>query len=84
MLADIERKVLAILRNYSMAHQRRPTLHELEVRTGRSRQGVLEVLSSLEKERYIEWDPAAPKIILLEEWERPDIRPAGRVGYGEV
>ena len=71
MLADIERKVLRIIGNYSAGRRRTPTVDELCVKTGRSRGGIMAVLEVLAREDYIEWDRMQPdKIELLEAWER--------------
>ncbi|GAA4828220.1 hypothetical protein GCM10023310_01200 [Paenibacillus vulneris] len=71
MLKDIERKILRIIGNYFILHKRTPSIQELEIKTGRSREGIMEVLTLLVQERYIEWSPSAPnRIVILEAWER--------------
>lgn len=71
MLSDIERKVLRIIGNYSFMRKATPSIHVLEVKTGRSREGIFKVLSVLNQERYIQWDSKNPeRIVLLEAWER--------------
>jgi DNA-binding FadR family transcriptional regulator len=71
MLSDIERKVLRIISNFSVGRRRMPTVDELCVKTGRSRDGVMEVMAALAREEYIEWERSRPDSIkLLEAWER--------------
>jgi SOS-response transcriptional repressor LexA len=73
MLSDIERKVLRIISNFSVGRRRVPTVDELCVKTGRSRDGVMEVLTALAREEYIEWERSRPdNIELLEAWERKE------------
>jgi SOS-response transcriptional repressor LexA len=73
MLSDIERKVLRIIANFSVGRRRTPTVDELCVKTGRSRSGVIEVLTALAREEYIEWERSRPdNIELLEAWERKE------------
>jgi DNA-binding FadR family transcriptional regulator len=71
VLSDIERKVLRIISNFSVGRRRMPTVDELCAKTGRSRDGVMEVLAALAREEYIEWERSRPDSIkLLEAWER--------------
>ncbi|WP_179232888.1 hypothetical protein [Paenibacillus rigui] len=71
MLSDIERKMLRVISNYSMRWREMPSIRELEIKTGRSRRGVLEVLKTLNNEGYIEWSESSPEnIVLIEAWER--------------
>jgi len=75
MLSDIERKTLRIIGNYSAGRKRLPTIDELCIKTGRSRAGIFDVLRVLADQEYIEWDRRQPdNIILLEAWERKEIR----------
>ncbi|MCF6095076.1 hypothetical protein L1765_14020 [Microaerobacter geothermalis] len=70
MLSDIERKVLCIVRNFSIMQGRTPTVRELMRKTGRSYHGILEVLDKLAEERYIEWSRKKPnEIVLIQSWE---------------
>lgn len=71
MLADIERKVLRVIANYSAGRRRTPTVDDLCIKTGRTRGRIMGVLEVLKCEEYIEWDRMQPdKIELLEAWER--------------
>lgn len=71
MLTDIERKVLRIVGNFSSCRKRLPSIHELEIKTGRDRRGILAVLGVLAAEGYIVWTESEPdKMVLLEAWER--------------
>ncbi|WP_028548215.1 hypothetical protein [Paenibacillus sp. UNC451MF] len=71
MLKDIERKVLRIIGNYTFMCKATPSIHVLENKTGRSREGIMDVLAILAQERYIEWNRAEPeRIVILEAWER--------------
>lgn len=75
MLSDIERKVLRIIGNYSAGRRRLPTIHEIEIKAGRDRRGVMEVLAVLAAEGYILWDEEEPEsMVLLEAWERKPVR----------
>ncbi|MCJ8015318.1 hypothetical protein MUG84_26995 [Paenibacillus sp. KQZ6P-2] len=56
MLADIERKLLRILYNYSSGRRRLPSMEELVIKTGRTKQGIKKALISLEDQLYIIWD----------------------------
>ncbi|EHB50142.1 MULTISPECIES: hypothetical protein [Paenibacillus] len=72
MLPDLERKILRILYNYVSQHHRIPTMHGLEVMTGRKQQEIKNALLMLEKERYIEWEDKSSLggIKIIEGWER--------------
>jgi hypothetical protein len=50
MLSDIERNVLRIIANFSVGRRRTPTVDELCVKTGRTRNDVIEVLAELARE----------------------------------
>ncbi|MFE5321694.1 hypothetical protein ACFQ88_23625 [Paenibacillus sp. NPDC056579] len=50
MLKDIERKVLRILANLSLLHNRTPTLREIGIKVGQDDKGVMNVWASLAKE----------------------------------
>lgn len=66
--------MLRIIFNYSTMRRMMPSIHELEIKTGRTREGVYKVLSVLNNERYIEWSELQPEnIILIEGWERQPI-----------
>ncbi|TVY06570.1 hypothetical protein [Paenibacillus cremeus] len=76
MLPDIERKMLRIIANYSALRNYTPTIEDLENKTGRDRQGVLQVLAVLTQEQYIQWSKNEPGYIqLLVAWERTPLRP---------
>jgi DNA-binding transcriptional regulator YhcF (GntR family) len=45
-----------------------PTINELMIKTGRSRKGVIKVLTSLNQQGFIEWGPNKP-LILIQAWE---------------
>lgn len=72
MLPDYERKVLRILYNYTSQRHRLPTMNELEIKTGQSKQRIHEALLLLEKENYILWEdkPSLERIVIIEGWER--------------
>ncbi|WP_051775777.1 LexA family transcriptional regulator [Paenibacillus tyrfis] len=83
MLADAERKVLRIIANYSAGRKRMPSLMELGRKTGKSREGLLNVLGVLGKEGYILWSSADPeRIILIQAWERKCGEVNGWKAYG--
>ncbi|CAG7658889.1 hypothetical protein ACFQI7_27665 [Paenibacillus allorhizosphaerae] len=65
MLSDIERKVHRILVNYSKGRRRLPSIHELEIKTGRGRAGVFQILATLSHEGYIAWSMVDPEQIQL-------------------
>ncbi|WJQ80977.1 hypothetical protein [Brevibacillus brevis] len=70
-LSDIERKVLRIIGNYSAMKPRPPSVDEICVKTGRSREDVMTVLETLAREKYIEWRRTEPdKMDVFETWER--------------
>jgi len=86
MLSDIERKVLRIIGNNVSGRRGTPSIHTIEIKTGRRREGVFKVLAVLARERYIEWSEADPeRIVLLEAWERSSgiAVAATRPAYGE-
>lgn len=71
MLSDSERKTLRILYNVLTKTRQTPSVSELCVKTGRTREAVLQALGGLAKQRYVDWSPARPnRIVLLEGWER--------------
>ncbi|WIV17849.1 hypothetical protein QPK24_15690 [Paenibacillus polygoni] len=72
MLPDYERKVLGILHNYTSQRSRMPNIHELEIKTGLSKQRIKEALLLLEKESYIVWEDKSSleRILITEGWER--------------
>jgi SOS-response transcriptional repressor LexA len=70
-LSDIERKVLRIIGNYSAMKPRPPSVDEICVKTGRSREDVMTVLEELTREKYIEWKRSEPdNIEVITSWER--------------
>ncbi|GIO31130.1 MULTISPECIES: hypothetical protein [Paenibacillus] len=72
MLADIERKILRILYNYSSGRRRMPSMHELMIKTGKSKQHIMQSLIQLEKQSYILWEDRrhVESIRILQGWER--------------
>ncbi|MGN7358666.1 hypothetical protein ACTHPF_12390 [Paenibacillus sp. SAF-054] len=74
MLADIERKILRILFNYLSGRRRLPTIHELEIKTGKRKEVILQSLRELERLQYIEWQNKADmqSIVIIEKWERKE------------
>ncbi|AFH60344.1 hypothetical protein ACVNS2_16685 [Paenibacillus caseinilyticus] len=65
MLQDIERKVLRIIGNYWSGRHRCPSIDELMIKTGRSKEGIYKVLQVLAREQYIEWSPTVPQVMLV-------------------
>ncbi|MDU0330992.1 hypothetical protein RW092_12430, partial [Paenibacillus sp. 3LSP] len=55
LLSDLERKLLRILYNYSTQRHHMPTMVELEIKTGRSKQDIYAGLRVLVEQRYIFW-----------------------------
>ncbi|WP_256209570.1 hypothetical protein [Paenibacillus sp. PDC88] len=49
-----------------------PTAHELEVKTGQSKQRIKEALLLLASENYILWEDKSSleRIVIIEGWER--------------
>lgn len=76
MAKDIERKLIRILANFSTLHHRMPTIREIENKTGRSREGVYEVLADLTKQGFLEWSKDDPDRIILLDEEYDKGRPA--------
>lgn len=72
MLPDLERKILRILYNYESQHHKMPTMHGLEIMTGRKSLQIRNALLRLELERYIEWEDKSrlETIKIVEGWER--------------
>ncbi|MDU0332649.1 hypothetical protein RW092_20985 [Paenibacillus sp. 3LSP] len=72
MLNDLERKLLRVLFNFSKQTHRMPTIKELEIKTGRSKQDIYAGLRVLVEQRYIFWpdNPRLDTIVILEAWER--------------
>lgn len=56
MLADIERKILRILYNYSAGRYRLPSMKELMIKTGKSQKDITQALIKLEDQMYIIWE----------------------------
>ncbi|MGF7036612.1 SOS-response transcriptional repressor LexA [Paenibacillus mucilaginosus] len=79
MLSDIERKILRIIANYWSGRHRCPSIEELMIKTGRSKEGIYKVLEVLAKEEYIEWSPTIPQVMLvIDPYERD--APTNRMG----
>lgn len=78
MLPDFERKNLRILYNYSGQRGRLPTIDELVIKTGQSKQRIREALIYLENDQYISWSNKADinSILILEGWERQPMKPS--------
>ncbi|MCJ8015200.1 hypothetical protein MUG84_26385 [Paenibacillus sp. KQZ6P-2] len=74
MLLDIERKILRILYNYSSGRRRLPSLEELVIKTGRTKQDIKKALISLEDQMYIIWDDKrlVESIKILQGWEHEE------------
>lgn len=72
MLNDLERKLLRVLFNFSKQTHRMPTIKELEIKTGRSKQDIYAGLRVLVEQSYIFWpdNPRLDTIVILEAWER--------------
>ncbi len=72
MLCDMERKLLRILFNFATQRHRMPTIEELEIKAGRSKQDIYAGLRGLVEQRYIFWpdNPKLDTIVILEAWER--------------
>ncbi|WP_339294320.1 hypothetical protein MKY82_21920 [Paenibacillus sp. FSL W7-1279] len=84
MLPDLERKILRVLYNFASQHHKMPTMHGLEIMTGRKSQQIKNALLMLEKERYIDWEDKSSleTIRIIEGWERgteANKRPAPKV-----
>ncbi|WP_052329940.1 hypothetical protein [Thermicanus aegyptius] len=56
MLTDTERKILIVIRNIFRIKGRFPSAIELQYRTGRSMEKILNALESLQQKGYIRWD----------------------------
>lgn len=71
MLADIERKILRILYNYSSGRRRLPSMEELVIKTGKNKQDIKQALINLEDQMYIIWDDKrlVQSIKILNGWE---------------
>lgn len=74
MLADSERKILRILYNYSSGRRRLPSMAELMIKTGKSKQNIHQALIKLEDQLFIIWDDKrfVESIKILHGWERED------------
>ncbi|WP_342414580.1 hypothetical protein NST83_13480 [Paenibacillus sp. FSL R10-2782] len=72
MLADIERKLLRILYNYSRVRRCMPTMAELETKTGRPTADIRAGLIELERDNYIMWayKSTLRDIVIIEGWDR--------------
>lgn len=70
MLTDIERKVLRILFNFSNLNKRTPTFDDLQLKTGRNKNGVIDAISGLADKQFIIWEPQRTETIqILRAWE---------------
>ncbi|KAA8757854.1 hypothetical protein [Paenibacillus sp. UASWS1643] len=71
MLSDLERKIHRILYNYSHARRRMPSMHELTVKTGKSKGEIQKCLIRLEDQLFISWDDKrqVESIKILQGWE---------------
>jgi SOS-response transcriptional repressor LexA len=65
MLSDIESKVMRIIENDVRMKDRTPTIAELMQRTGRLKNGIMQILQKLNDEKLIQWDRNEPEKILL-------------------
>jgi DNA-binding IclR family transcriptional regulator len=69
MIRDIERKVLAILRNFTAVQRRLPTFRELSVKTGKRENEIKFILNKLQESGYIEWDGIyALSVVIIKGW----------------
>lgn len=77
MLTDPERKMLNILRNYSISHHLTPPLYLLQAKTGRDEIGIRKVLSGLAEKGYINWSMDKPisSLELIQAWEEQPLAP---------
>ena len=72
MLRDIERKVLAILRNFSALQKRMPSFRELSKKTGKHENEIRYILNKLQEAGYIEWDGHyTQSIAIIKGWVDP-------------
>ncbi|MGN7359999.1 hypothetical protein ACTHPF_26840 [Paenibacillus sp. SAF-054] len=71
MLADIDRKILRILYNYSSGRRRLPSMEELVIKTGKTKQDIRQALINLEDQLFIIWDDKrlVESIKILRGWE---------------
>lgn len=82
MLSDLERKLLRILFNFASQRHRMPTISELEIKTGKSKQDIFAGLRGLVEKEYIFWpdNPRLDTIVILEAWDREQpLRRANRI-----
>jgi hypothetical protein len=72
MLADIDRKILRILYNYSSGRHRLPTMEELTIKTGKAAKDITRSLIRLEDQLYIIWEnkPFVESIRILQSREQ--------------
>ncbi|WP_237391734.1 hypothetical protein [Paenibacillus dendrobii] len=70
----MERKILRILFNFLSGRRRLPTIHELEIKTGKRKDVILHSLRELERLEYIEWKDKTnvQTIVIIEKWERKE------------
>lgn len=70
MLTDAQRKLLAILRNYSTTHGHVPPLHFLKAKTGKPEGGINGALYGLAEKRYVQWKPdqSVEDLLILRAW----------------
>ncbi|MDR0270221.1 hypothetical protein [Paenibacillus sp.] len=74
MLADMERKILRILFNFLSGRRRLPTIHELEIKTGKRKDVIFRSLHELERLQYIAWPDRTnvQSIVIIESREREE------------
>ncbi|MFU1798662.1 hypothetical protein ACM1RC_32810 [Paenibacillus azoreducens] len=72
MLADIERKILRILYNFSAGRRRMPSMEELMIKTGKTKKDITRALINLEDQLYIIWKNKrlVESIRILQGWEQ--------------
>lgn len=70
MLTDAERKLLAILRNYSTTHGHVPPLHLLQAKTGKPEDGIKLALRGLAEKGCVQWEPSQriEDVVILRAW----------------
>lgn len=70
MLTDAERKLLAILRNYSTTQGYMPPLYLLQAKTGKPEDGIKQALRGLAEKGYVQWEPGQriEDAVILRAW----------------
>ncbi|WP_028559002.1 hypothetical protein [Paenibacillus pinihumi] len=70
MLSDLERKVLRICYNYSVANRRPPTIRELCIKTGKPIGRIKFILHQLTAKQFLEWNPERHgEMRVIQAWE---------------